>query len=782
MDRVLQPPPRDELGLSILPSDIRGNQSSDDALERIGNSADTPNYFTSLGMPAPPFASEEEVTKQARKWSKDVLADYGTLRLILERHEETIRKRWMKKTKNQRKTILLNSWPNMSLRHRPDYEAFRNDTDQSRSRGTKFRDAYILPSINLEDLTQNRTFLLLLNSRGRYSPQTFAHADLEMGRMGLVSRAILPKFLNMYTMYLDDGSVESYGKLVSWDESDEAMEAAMSRLAYQPGEGLLILEVQQRIMRFLIECCRAILHDFDSNSIASDQLPVKPEPPPIVDPADYSSLAAMAAEAPYRVPSDLDLRRLRDIFFAKRFEAEDHIWAMREDPGYFSDVIKEWSEHRQENVASSSGAPHPVLNTPVFWERVIQTVVTDAYGAQAIWDLLCNDLTELSALQEKHRKEIVPGAKLPEEYLRALLSFRYLLDQSSKGPIQTLRSGLPSSPPFRNMVYRQTPMLDSARVVLVPRPNVGVGDSMIWIFMTLWNDQTLFLCGLPDLMDELERLVQSDSEQKNRLTSWVANVLSDLGVLARAKHEIDIYFPWAAGFEYEYVPHKDAIELDFKRKVKVLAKIVENFKDNRLAKIGDPTDGRFYYPSEKRRTSQITNEMRKAEENLDAFWRAVDQHYQKKGGRPLVNSRQSVLENRQMERTPEWVEPIKPTKTRLSKSNVQEMNALFSHMSISQPVSSFELPTQKVKTKTRGETLSKDESRVPETLLEKVEYNLPIFKINNRTFKVFKALFHLPSQSDLPGETPWTDFLYAMAAMGFVPEKLYGTCILNYKS
>jgi hypothetical protein len=40
---------------------------------------------------------------------------------------------------------------------------------------------------------------------------------------------------------------------------------------------------------------------------------------------------------------------------------------------------------------------------------------------------------------------------------------------------------------------------------------------------------------------------------------------------------------------------------------------------------------------------------------------------------------------------------------------------------------------------------------------------------------VFKTLFFTPSVTSTPGEVAWSDFLYAMVSMGFVPEKLYGS-------
>ncbi|KAF2642863.1 hypothetical protein P280DRAFT_468167 [Massarina eburnea CBS 473.64] len=51
----------------------------------------------------------------------------------------------------------------------------------------------------------------------------------------------------------------------------------------------------------------------------------------------------------------------------------------------------------------------------------------------------------------------------------------------------------------------------------------------------------------------------------------------------------------------------------------------------------------------------------------------------------------------------------------------------------------------------------------------------PIFKLNPRNLKVFRALFYTPSVTATPGEVPWTSFLQAMKAVGFEPQKLYGS-------
>ena len=56
------------------------------------------------------------------------------------------------------------------------------------------------PYINLEDLTKSKTLLFFLQARSRNSPDAFAIADENAAHLGYVSKAIVPAFLNQYTM------------------------------------------------------------------------------------------------------------------------------------------------------------------------------------------------------------------------------------------------------------------------------------------------------------------------------------------------------------------------------------------------------------------------------------------------------------------------------------------------------------------------------------------------------------------------------------------------------
>ncbi|KAG7414282.1 hypothetical protein Forpe1208_v007366 [Fusarium oxysporum f. sp. rapae] len=60
-----------------------------------------------------------------------------------------------------------------------------------------------------------------------------------------------------------------------------------------------------------------------------------------------TSLLEIPFEAPYRVPTQLDFANLETLFAARAAAAEDHVWAMREDPNYFAEQISDMYDHVQ---------------------------------------------------------------------------------------------------------------------------------------------------------------------------------------------------------------------------------------------------------------------------------------------------------------------------------------------------------------------------------------------------------------------------------------------------
>jgi len=234
---------------------------------------------------------------------------------------------------------------------------------------------------------------------------------------------------------MDGDTVETYGKLVSWDENEDAVSLMLSQRQFSPGEGLRVFEIQERIYPFLIKCCELILHDLVADgSLLDEKFPIIHDEAPNAMSKNTTvvgeilpALATLAAEAPYRPPANLDLYRMRGIIAAKRSASEDNLLALREDPGYFSDTVMDWSEHRNDRLLDTNGNPHPTgPHTVEFWERVIRNVIATSYSDFMTWDHLLKNINKVIGLQEKYKDEISYERQLPHDYLIELLKLQQL--------------------------------------------------------------------------------------------------------------------------------------------------------------------------------------------------------------------------------------------------------------------------------------------------------------------------------------------------------------------
>lgn len=76
---------------------------------------------------------------------------------------------------------------------------------------------------------------------------------------------------------------------------------------------------------------------------------ISPAPPILSNNgAGSKSVTILGAEAPYRLPANLDFDKLHSMVLASLTAIEDHITTMREDPGYYAETISNVVDHRRE--------------------------------------------------------------------------------------------------------------------------------------------------------------------------------------------------------------------------------------------------------------------------------------------------------------------------------------------------------------------------------------------------------------------------------------------------
>lgn len=740
------------------------------------------------------YVTPDEVEREARQYSQKLFDHWYRLKWIVERFEATIRKRWLKRDGEKRKRLLLTAWPSMPASHRPDFDLFVRQNRQpiDAVQLDKNTDVFLWPQINLEDLLKPQLLLIFLNARGRHPPNAFFWADFNSARFGMATGRLLHPILGQHMMmFAGRNTPEKYGELTQcYEEADYfKLMVAQKGNAVAPGHGLVTLEIQERIYSFLVKCCMLILHDINiESSMFQETVPVQPEPPVMsTSESDMSLLATVTAEAPYRLPAEINLQRLRAIIAAKRSAAEDHIWSLREDPGYFAETVVDRKEHRPEVITDADGKIHPSLKldrmNSTFWERVLRSVVGDAYLALVIWDDIERQIGSLQSLMKTYESEIRPGNDLPSELEDAFYKLIFYLKEGTIILSDKLQMGIPASLPLRSYFDRVQQPNESV-IELKHRGSLVANktrEHLMLILFTLWDHQMLQLVGLHPLMDELERLVQTDRGVKELLSPWVMSTISDLSVMSECQHQICHFEPWAATFEFGMIQKLDQVEGYHKEFMDKWDSFCNGFKGISLSNLGTPTN-KFLYPVDKRRTRQTVEVMRLAEANLDTFWNAVDAYIVNQSG---IWQHESVhfflYGDRTLHRTSEWVEPMKEVQPELTDNARREE----SKIPLSQLYSELEQRTQRtvrddgketstrLKVKTRGVAQETAPTTQSHPLVSpKIQSTIAVDK---RALQVFSILFHTPSRVAPPGEVLWTEFLHAMTSVGFEAEKLYGS-------
>lgn len=572
-------------------------------------------FHDGLYFPKPEISSLEDLRRQSQCLSFGIFKHWILLNKILKRFEAQIQKRWIKRGYDSRLSVLLQAWPDMAATHRPDFaslrkaEVYNNKLLPNRARE---KEAYLWPCINREDLTQTHNLLIFLNSRGRHLPDKFVFGDQLQAHTGEHSGDTSET--NKFKMSLyGHRSPKTYGQLVPRDTGDKVQQ----ELRMDPVAGLQVLEIQERILDFLVKCCRLILHDFDCDRI--DLIEAKSAPPQLVPTEPFSSVTAMAVVAPYRLPQRLDLKRLKMLISARCEEAEEHIWALREDPGYFARAMKEWSEHCPAKIPDKFGRPHEMVGKLEFWDEVATNMVFHAYSSLIFFTATDDAIGIAQEKLEGCRHKLESSCQLPREVELAFQRLDYVVDLLANEPLVDLTLGFAASPPVRYGYERlksdNQPFFNDLKVKMGRSSTAG---RVQMLFRTLLNSDQQQKHGLSNTVEEIQRLIDEQGKDSELISSWVASRFSDLALMTEVSRELSLFQPWYTAWRTR--PHVEDSAPYFSRMVQCVHSVLT------CANLDLANPARFPYPSDKRRTEKTVIKMRLAEKKLDQFWKVVDAH------------------------------------------------------------------------------------------------------------------------------------------------------------
>ncbi|KAK4238186.1 hypothetical protein C8A03DRAFT_33791 [Achaetomium macrosporum] len=306
-----------------------------------------------------PYARPDmSAVQDAREYAQTIANTFSELGNILWKSELVIRKRWAKKNSKARAQLMEEAWPRIAKTDRPDLMWLRTKrTDPN-------IDDFLLPHINLEDLAKEDTFLHLLNSRGRNEPSMFVQSDLESVRFAQRNMLVPFEFDCHVADLSSDVASGRYGAVKDLDEPED-VDAVITGRAISTTNCRLLLKIQSRILTFLRDCCKLILHD-KIKDLDGGNIPDGPEPGPLpVHDEKTGSAFRVALQRPYLVPRvHVDIRHTLNQAKAALEEAKEHLWLLREDPSYFAMEIMDTREHSYEFVNDVNRKCHPDVDLP----------------------------------------------------------------------------------------------------------------------------------------------------------------------------------------------------------------------------------------------------------------------------------------------------------------------------------------------------------------------------------------------------------------------------------
>ncbi|KAL8897647.1 MAG: hypothetical protein Q9192_002477 [Flavoplaca navasiana] len=699
------------------------------------------NMFKFINTVSSEEADSKKILRRAENaqtLADDVYTNWGKLRVVTQTYGRVLAKRWTKRTVSKREKILLEAWPGMNPKHRPDFEVVRQGL-----KGRNHRDAIMLPYINLEDLSFEKNLLELMVSRTKMHPEYFAFSDRLPFKTAVTVTAVEPAAQYDQVMLLtEQKSRDTYGNLRSIVTAD-VEDVVWTGYAFQLGEGLIVLETQQQLYRFLWRCAELLLHDIVSmhTVIVTDKMDgeeqcglaqaIKSEP------AEWQSVSEMNISASYRLPQPFSLDSFLRLAGAEREAAEDTFWALHEDPGFFQEQVVLLV---QQNLLSSAEAFGKENNVePTARKQAGIHVVLDVCHDIIIWEAIDADLKKLKILRESFSTNFHLSERLPLEYEKVMENFTL--------EIRGAQNDAPGShwPRFCDY-FEKIPDPHGRHVDFGIRTSSKL-PPILDLISSFYDPRKVNMMGALNILDKLARMMETDPVQRSLISAELIKEISELAAL-----------------DPELVFRQNYNRLN------VIDQLEEYLTGTSLGSYTKPASA-FTYPVGKKPTPEHTEQMRQAESKLDDFWDNVDKHkLQPKTGKTLVQWLGSRVTVRALHRTKPWA-PI--VQSPVGSAPIQDA---FQPFPDSTTDDNDKLPMKpRKKQKTKGEPSSTPEPAAPPASAQDTTLTVPTIVLPKKLYKTITAFFPTSEQERISRNVVWKDFLHAMYGLSFQIQKRHGS-------
>ena len=504
------------------------------------------------------YMTDADVFNLGASRARSINQYQACIRRIIYLHGDLIVKKWKKLRKNQRKDLLKQIQPSIRPEQNVLLELFVHLRDKTMFEQRTFRRAYLVQYINLETLSDDHTRLIrLLHYRSTSYPKDwvlFDNAQIQLvWHQGRIEEQRAEGCIMM--------TGHEYGKWKPFDHQD-----VHNGSAYGAPRALLILEAQELLMSFLHEFVVAILGD---NVFAQDRFPgmatgtidytrldeseschewsglVNAEPKPDIT-RPWSSFGAIGNN-PFAAPAKFDINAIIEIAETQTTEAQDELWLLQTEPGYFYESAKHLADCYYDKIKGLSHV-HRISTTKHDNIACILTIGT--FQRARDWNYLLEQCQIVKQERETYVSKPHIGTKLPKSYEQALGCLKFLLSRAWKEYQMELLKTMVKSEAFGSSYEAlETGLWDNVATAVKFNikeyhtlwDNDRIGWCLYWLTRDQEDCRTFPAISVLQYLESY--LLDCHPEKSGKLDSEMRFYISNLAALERMSALLDLHRP-----------------------------------------------------------------------------------------------------------------------------------------------------------------------------------------------------------------------------------------------
>jgi hypothetical protein len=204
----------------------------------------------------------------------ELTSEFKELRPIAFPNLEAISTRWQKDSQAATAKVLCKAWAEIPITYRADL--FTTPTP-AQLIGRLQPDHYMLPFINIQNLQDKKSFIVLLDARSRHAPYEFARTELSFAPVGQVELPDGNGHLRAPLLKMQFNAPTAFGNSIPLTSEEEALSFESDGKGLSPIAGLQVVYIQVRLLDLLLFVAKDPFQD-KLDSIHIDLIPAESAP------------------------------------------------------------------------------------------------------------------------------------------------------------------------------------------------------------------------------------------------------------------------------------------------------------------------------------------------------------------------------------------------------------------------------------------------------------------------------------------------------------------------